>query len=58
MKRMIFLSLLLLSSTGCQSLLHELKPHRLWRINYYDPPGRTDGVYMSVVDPLDEPVER
>ncbi|HIF00814.1 MAG TPA: hypothetical protein EYG03_27065 [Planctomycetes bacterium] len=56
MKRLACAGLLLLSATGCQSLMHELQPHRLWRMNYQEPLGRTDGVYFSVDDPLDEPV--
>ena len=36
--------------------MHELQPHRLWRMNYQEPVGRTDGVYFSVDDPLDNPV--
>jgi hypothetical protein len=48
--------LLLVSSAGCQGLMHELQPHRLWRLNYQEPVGRTDNVYFSVDDPLDEPV--
>jgi hypothetical protein len=36
--------------------MHELQPHRLWRMNYQEPVGRTDNVYFSVADPLDEPV--
>lgn len=43
MKRLVGIALLLLTISGCQSLLHELQPHRLWRANYTDPPGRADG---------------
>jgi len=56
MKRLACACLLLMSSTGCQGLMHELQPHRLWRMNYQEPVGRTDGVYFSVDDPLDNPV--
>ena len=56
MKRFACACLLLVSSTGCQGLMHELQPHRLWRMNYQEPVGRTDNVYFSVDDPLDEPV--
>ena len=56
MKRLACACLLLMSSTGCQGLMHELQPHRLWRMNYQEPVGRTDGVYFSVDDPLDKPV--
>ncbi|MEZ6128656.1 MAG: hypothetical protein R3C59_08225 [Planctomycetaceae bacterium] len=52
MKRFALLSLLLLTATGCKGLMHELQPHRLWRMNYQEPVGRTDGVYFSVSDPL------
>ena len=52
MKRFACLTLLLLTSTGCKGLMHELQPHRLWRMNYQEPVGRTDGVYFSVSDPL------
>lgn len=57
MKRLACICLLLMTSTGCQALLHELQPHRLWRMNYQEPAGRTDEVYFSVPDPLDEPVQ-
>ena len=56
MNRFACACLLLVSSTGCQGLMHELQPHRLWRMNYQEPVGRTDNVYFSVDDPLDEPV--
>ncbi|MDG1894039.1 MAG: hypothetical protein P8J37_03940 [Fuerstiella sp.] len=56
MKRLACACLLLMSSTGCQGLMHELQPHRLWRMNYQEPVGRTDNVYFSVDDPLDEPI--
>ncbi|MEP3482351.1 MAG: hypothetical protein ABJZ55_24110 [Fuerstiella sp.] len=58
MKRLPAAALLLFVCTGCQGLLHELQPHRLWRVNYQDPIGRTDGVYFSVDDPLDVPVPK
>lgn len=57
MKRLATLLLLLLTvCTGCQSITHELQPHRLWRLNYSDAPGRSDGSFLSIDDPLDEPV--
>ena len=40
---------------GCQSLLHELQPHRLWRWNYHDSPGRADSAFYSLSDPLELP---
>ena len=56
MKRFICLCLLLMTSSGCAGLLHELQPHRLWRMNYQESSGRMDGAYFSLSDPLDEPV--
>ncbi|MBL8820491.1 MAG: hypothetical protein JNL58_30995 [Planctomyces sp.] len=44
--------------SGCSSIMHELQPHRLWRWNYQEAPGRTDGVYMSIDDPLPQRLER
>jgi hypothetical protein len=58
MKRLACLCLLLLTSTGCANMMHELQPHRLWRMNYQEPAGRTDGVYFSIDDSLDVPVAR
>ena len=41
------------SSTGCESLLHNLKPHRLWRLNRHSPPMASgSSVYYSVPPPL------
>lgn len=56
MKRLATLLLLLTMCTGCQSITHELQPHRLWRLNYSDAPGRSDGSFLSIDDPLDEPI--
>ncbi|MEQ9407677.1 MAG: hypothetical protein RIK87_08105 [Fuerstiella sp.] len=56
MKRTALLCLISTLLTGCQGLMHELQPHRLWRLNYSEPLGRTDGVYFSVDDPLDQPI--
>ena len=56
MIRLTVLFCLLVTGTGCQSFMHELQPHRLWRLNYTDAPGRSDGSLLSVNDPLDEPV--
>lgn len=53
MKRIAVICLAMSTLTGCQSLLHELQPHRLWRWNYQDAPGRTEGAYFSISDPLD-----
>jgi len=52
MKRLSILLLILMSSTGCQSFLHDLQPHRLWRLNYTDAPGRSDGSFLSIDDPV------
>lgn len=56
MKRLAPILLLLTLCTGCQSFLHEMQPHRLWRMNYTDHPGRSDGSLLSIDDPLDQPV--
>lgn len=41
------------SATGCESLLHNLKPHRLWRLNRHSPPMTSgSSVYYSVPPPL------
>lgn len=40
------------SSVGCDSLLHNLKPHRLWRLNRHSPPMASgSSVYYSVPPP-------
>lgn len=52
MKRLSAFVILVLGTSGCSSFLYELQPHRLWRLNYQEPPGRTDGVLFSVDDPL------
>ncbi|NQV27463.1 MAG: hypothetical protein HQ518_24195 [Rhodopirellula sp.] len=53
--RLIFFvlaGLVLGSATGCDSLLHNLKPHRLWRMNRHSPPMSTgSSVYYSVPPP-------
>lgn len=56
MKRLIAILLLIPCFAGCESVLHELKPHRLSRLNYTDAPGRSDGSFLSVDDPLDVPL--
>ncbi len=58
MKRFALISLALSTLTGCGALMHELQPHRLWRMNYYDSPGRSEQAFMSISDPLDKPVEK
>lgn len=55
MNRMMRVSIpmvLVLFSSGCSTIMHELQPHRMWRMNYQEPSGRTDGVYFSIDDPL------
>jgi hypothetical protein len=48
----VLAGLVLGSSTGCESLLHNLKPHRLWRLNRHSPPMSTgSSVYYSVPPP-------
>jgi hypothetical protein len=39
--------LLLVSLSGCGAMLHELQPHRLWRLNYQPKSGNSDGSYGS-----------
>lgn len=51
MKNILTLALILTLS-GCSSIMHELQPHRLWRWNYHEPPGRTDDALFSIDDPL------
>jgi hypothetical protein len=50
---LLLTGLVLGSATGCDSLLHNLKPHRLWRLNRHSPPMSTgSSVYYSVPPPL------
>ena len=49
--------LLLLTLSGCGAMLHELQPHRLWRLNYQSKSGNSDGSYgsyFSVNDTLEK----
>ncbi len=39
--------LLLLTLSGCGAMLHEMQPHRLWRLNYQSKSGNSDGSYGS-----------
>lgn len=49
---LVFAGLALGSSVGCESLLHNLKPHRLWRLNRHSPPMASgSSVYYSVPPP-------
>lgn len=44
-------------STGCTTFdkaLHELQPHRLWRVNRGPAPGREDSAFFSVPDEISE----
>ena len=50
MRSLCLLTLIL--CTGCQSVLHEMKPHRLWRWNYYEPTSRDALGTFSIDDPL------
>lgn len=50
--RMILSLALLFMLSGCSSIMHELQPHRLWRWNYHEPPGRTDDALFSIDDKL------
>jgi hypothetical protein len=52
MTRMSALVLVFLTASGCSNVMHNLQPHRLWRLNYQEPSGRTDGVYFSLSDPV------
>lgn len=53
--RLIFVilaGLVLGSVTGCGTLFHNLKPHRLWRLNRHSPPMATgSSPYYSVPPP-------
>jgi len=61
MTRLTILSLvgfILFALPGCASMLHELQPHRLWRLNYQTKSENSDGSYgsyFSVDDSLDTP---
>ena len=51
------LTLTLITLSGCGAMLHELQPHRLWRLNYQPQSNNSDGSYgsyFSVDDPLDK----
>lgn len=51
------ITLMLITLSGCSNMLHELQPHRLWRLNYQPQSGNSDGSYgsyFSVDDPLDK----
>ena len=50
--RLLSLLALCLTLTGCSRMMHEMQPHRLWRWNYQESSGRTDGSLFSVDDPL------
>lgn len=49
---LVLAGLVLGSATGCGSLLHNLKPHRLWRLNRHSPPMASgSSPYYSVAPP-------
>ncbi len=55
MKRLRILLILLATASagGCQMFdraLHELQPHRLWRMNRQPAPGREDAAFYSIAD--------
>lgn len=56
MRAICLISILL--CTGCQSVLHEMKPHRLWRWNYYEPTSREAFGTFSIDDPLPQTVSK
>lgn len=60
--RILIVMLAASSAVGCTALdrtLHELKPHRLWRLNRHDAPGREDAAFYSVRDPdAEQPASR
>lgn len=49
---LLLLLILTSASIGCEGMMHELQPHRLWRLNYQENNDRSNGVYMSIDDPL------
>ncbi len=49
------------STVGCTTMdkmMHELKPHRMWRVNRQDKPGRADAAFYSVSDPEAEALSK
>lgn len=55
--RLCAIGLLLLSSIGCSSkMMHELQPHRLWRLNRGPAPGN-GAMYSIEAEPLVEVVD-
>jgi hypothetical protein len=58
--RNVLTLVLILTLSGCSSITHELQPHRLWRWNYHEAPGRTDDALFSIDDrltPIDNSVK-
>lgn len=58
-RTMIFglVSLILAVLPGCGKMMHEMQPHRLWRWNYQQQNGNSDGsygAYFSVDDSLEK----
>lgn len=51
--RLLLVLCVVAPTCGCTMFdraLHELKPHRLWRFNRHDAPGRADSAFFSVRD--------
>lgn len=51
--KIVCLLLLAVLSVGCTTIdkmKHELQPHRLWRMNRQDKPGRADAAFYSISD--------
>lgn len=49
--------LLLFTLPGCGKMLHEMQPHRLWRLNYQSKSGNSDGSYGSYFS-VDDTLEK
>ncbi len=50
-------SVILIVLPGCGKMMHEMQPHRLWRWNYHQQNGNSDGsygAYFSVDDSLEK----
>ena len=50
-------SLILILLPGCGKLMHEMQPHRLWRWNYQQQSGNSDGSYGAYFS-LDDSLEK
>lgn len=49
--------LLFLTLSGCAKMMHEMQPHRLWRLNYQSKSGNSDGSYGSYFS-VDDTLEK